>query len=146
MMKRLLVLAAFAALAGMPALAGNHLHGSLPVVSAPGCPYADTASTDGCVNAPAASAYTVQHSNFFTSYALQSGQSYQGASFTGSISSRVLTVSGASGNVIAADDTIIGAGVPAGVHVVFPGSAPEPAATARTISPTRPAFQSARKP
>lgn len=81
------------------------------------CPYADTAQTDGCAGAPQPSAFTVQHSDFFTSYALNSGQSYTGAAFTGSISGGVLTVSGASGTVIAGQDTILGAGVPPGVHV-----------------------------
>ncbi len=122
MMKRLPVLAALAALASAPASAGNHPHGSLAPAVSEGCPYADTASTDGCLQAPTASAYTAQHPNFFTSYALQSGQSYTGASFTGAISGGVLTVSGASRTVIAASDTIIGAGVPAGVHVASFGT------------------------
>jgi hypothetical protein len=40
------------------------------------CPYPATENVDGCNGAPAASAYTVRHSNFFTGYAQQSGQTY----------------------------------------------------------------------
>ena len=40
------------------------------------CPYPTTENVDGCNSAPAASAYTVRHSNFFTGYAQQSGQTY----------------------------------------------------------------------
>jgi hypothetical protein len=118
-MNRLLIII-FALLCGaLPASAA--FHGSSGAAPA-SCPYADTSSTDGCLNAPVANAYTVQHSDFFTSYALQSGQSYTGAPFTGAISGGVLTVSGASGTVIAATDTIIGAGVLAGVHVASFGT------------------------
>jgi hypothetical protein len=81
------------------------------------CPYADTAATDGCLNAPSTSAYTSQHSDFFTSYALQNGQTYSGNAFTGQISGGLLTITVATGTVIAATDTIIGANIPAGVHV-----------------------------
>ena len=40
------------------------------------CPYPATENVDGCNGAPAASTYTVRHSNFFTGYAQQSGQTY----------------------------------------------------------------------
>ena len=38
--------------------------------------WANTALNDGCAGAPKASAYTIQHPDFFSGYARQSGQSY----------------------------------------------------------------------
>jgi len=84
------------------------------------CPYAGTATTDGCSGAPVANANTIQHADFFTSYALQNGQTYKLANFTGSISGGVLTISGVvSGVVVNLNDTIIGGSptIPAGVFV-----------------------------
>jgi hypothetical protein len=52
------------------------LLGCGPALAQQGCAY-PTSAVDGCAGAPTiANAYTVMHSNFFTSYALQSGQTY----------------------------------------------------------------------
>lgn len=112
MKKPLVILAAL--LVALPAGAFNfrlRIHGQAPAI----CVYGASLG-DGCPSAPTSSAYTVQHSDFFTSYALQNGHSYQSASFTGSVSGGVLTTSGVTG-AVEVGNTLMGTGVPAGTII-----------------------------
>jgi hypothetical protein len=57
------------------------IHGPLAVTALPPPPgacggWASTTFDDGCAGAPPASAYTIQHPDFFSGYAQQSGQTY----------------------------------------------------------------------
>jgi hypothetical protein len=64
----------------------------------------------------------VQHSDFFTAYAPQNGQTYTRASFTGSISGTTLTTSAVSGTP-GVGQVITGSGIPSGVYITA-GSGP----------------------
>lgn len=79
------------------------------------CPYG-TGLGDGCDSAATGN---YRQSNFFASYAPASGQSYQVATFTGSIAGSVLTTSGVTGtiNPNGTTNTLTGAGIPAGTVI-----------------------------
>ena len=97
-MKRLLVILTLCLLP-LCADARLRFHGGQPASGGGNvsCPYAGTASTDGCSGAVAGlSGASVQHSNFFTGYGNQEGQTYWESSFTGSIvaGNGYITISG----------------------------------------------------
>ena len=88
------------------------------------CPYQATASTDGCSSAPVANAYTIQHANFYTGYANQSGQSYTSSSgWTPTVNGTTsLTVGGTVTGYININDSLYCNGVTTGSYIVSQSS------------------------
>ena len=118
-------------IAALVAAQAAHNHGFIPgalaQTSSPPLPspsgacggWASTAFKDGCAGAPPASAYTIQHPDFFSGYARQSGQSY-------------VTTGGCKGNAHCHPPwAVAGVDYPVGVSTVgtgfaSPGSATDP--------------------
>lgn len=114
-MRRLFVIV-FLLLAVVPALAWHH--GSAVGGGGGGgaCPFGALLG-DGCPGASASAG--TQTTGFFASFP-QNGQTYQTASFTGSVSGTTLTVSGVTGTINPNShvDTLLGTGIPAGTTIV----------------------------
>lgn len=86
-----------------------------PTPPSANCPYGNSLG-DGCPGA--LSTATQQTSGLFTS-GPTNGQSYQTASFTGSVSGTTLTVSGVTGTINPnGHDTLLGSGITAGTTIV----------------------------
>ena len=116
-------------IAALAAAQAAHNHGFIPgalsQTSSPPPPsgacggWASTVFSDGCAGAPPASAYTIQHPDFFSGYARQSGQSY-------------VTTGGCKGNAHCHPPwAVAGVDYPVGVSTVgtgfaSPGSATDP--------------------